>query len=305
MAKHSPRRRAFDRILGHRLEAVAAYLIYAVLGLLPLDAASAVGAWAGRIVGPRLRTHAKVLRRLQRAMPELPEERRRTIARQSWENLGRTLAEYPHIKTIARDWDRRVEMVGAEHLRALRDDGRPGICVTAHLANWELAGLACQKLGLPLTIVYRAPNNRWVDRLLARARRPLHALLVPKGRDAARGMVAALRGGGHIGVLPDQKLNEGIPVPFFGRDAMTGTFTADLALRYGAPIVPIRVTRLAADKGGDRRFRVEAMAPLALKSSGDRAADTRAGMEAVNAVLEGWVRAHPGQWMWSHNRWPD
>jgi KDO2-lipid IV(A) lauroyltransferase len=237
-------------------------------------------------------------------MPELSDDQRQAIARQSWENLGRTMAEYPHIKTISRDWDSRVEMVGAEHLRALRDDGRPGICVTAHMANWELVGLACKKLNLPLTIVYRAPNNRWIDRLLAKAREPLHAFLIPKGRDAARGLMSTIRGGGHIGVLPDQKLNEGIPVPFFGRDAMTGSFTADLALRYGAPIVPVQVTRLES-RQGPARFRIEAMPPLALAKTGDRAADALAGMTRVNALLESWVRAYPGQWMWTHNRWPD
>ncbi|MDZ5647207.1 lauroyl acyltransferase [Nitrospirillum sp. BR 11828] len=302
MANHSPLRRSFDRVLGHRLEAVAVYLIYGLLNLLSLDRASALGGWVGRTLGPLLPGHAKVLRRLERALPHLTAGERRDIARRSWENLGRTLAEYPHIKTLSREWDTRVEMVGAEHLRALRDDGKPGICVTAHLANWELAALACHKLDLPLTIVYRAPNNRWVDRLLAKARGPLQGFLVPKGRDAARGMMTTIRGGGHIGVLPDQKLNEGIPVPFLGRDAMTGTFTADLALRYDAPIVPIQVTRL--DTGGTR-FRIEAMAPLALEKTGDRTADTRAGMVRVNALLGDWVRAHPGQWMWTHNRWPD
>ncbi|MDE1149466.1 MAG: lauroyl acyltransferase [Azospirillaceae bacterium] len=304
MANHSRLRRAFSRTVGHRLEAVAVYLIYGVLSLLPVEAASSVGAWAGRTVGPRLRGHAKVLRRLERAMPELTPEQRRAIARQSWENLGRTMAEYPHIKTISAQWDARIEMVGAEHLWALRDDGRPGICITAHLANWEMAALACHKMGLPLTMVYRAPNNPWVGRLLARARGPLQGFLVPKGRESARGLMSTIRGGGHIGVLTDQKLNEGIPVPFFGRDAMTGAFTADLALRYEAPIVPVRVTRLPATKGGPL-FRVEAMAPMVLEKAGDRATGTFAGMARVNALLESWVRAQPGQWMWSHNRWPD
>lgn len=299
MAQHSAFRRSFDRTVGYRLEAAAVHILFALLSLLPLAAASGLGGWVGRTVGARLGANRKVLNHLRLALPELDEAERQAIAVQCWDNLGRTMAEYPHIKTISRDWDRCVTLIGREHLEALRDDGKPGICITGHFANWELAALACHKAGLPLTIVYRAPNNPWVDRLLARARGPLQGFMVPKGRDAARGMMATIRKGGHIGVLPDQKLNEGIPVPFFGRDAMTGSFTADLALRYDAPIVPIKVTRDGA------HFRIEAMAPFVFEKTGDREADTWTAMRRINAMLEDWVRETPGQWLWTHRRWPD
>jgi len=301
MAKHSLLRRRFDRTLGYRLEAAAVHLLFAVLRLLPADRASDFGGWVGRTLGPRLGASRKALRNLERALPELDGAARRAVLAQSWDNLGRTMAEYPHLGTIAREWESRVELAGADHIRALKDDGRPGLCVTGHFGNWELAALACHKLGLDITIVYRAPNNPWVDRLLAGARGALQGMLVPKGREAARGLLATVRRGGHVGILVDQKLNEGIPVPFLGRDAMTGTVMADLALRYDAPVVPIRVVRAA--RGA--RFRIEAYPPLDLPRTGDREADVRAAMLAANRLLEGWVRETPGQWLWQHRRWPD
>jgi len=98
----------------------------------------------------------------------------------------------------------------------------------------------------------------------------------------------------------DQKLNEGIPVPFFGRPAMTAPTLAVLALRYRCDVLPVRVER----RDG-ARFRLTIYPPLRLPDTGSRAADIGKLMEAVNATLEGWIRERPEQWFWLHRRWPD
>jgi len=52
------------------------------------------------------------------------------------------------------------------------------------------------------------------------------------------------------------------------------------------------------------RFRVELTPPLDLPPRlPDTAADETAIMDRVNAVLEGWIRENPGQWLWMHRRW--
>lgn len=276
------------------LEAAGMVLLFGLLRLLPLDAASALGGWIGRTVGPRLAASRKVLRNLALALPELDEAQRRALLRDIWDNVARTFAEYPHLPTLIREYDTRVELVGAEHLRALAADGRPGLCIAGHFGNWELASMSCLMVGLDLTMVYRAANNPMVDRLMGRARRPLRGTMVPKGRLAAKELLAALKSGGHAGLLIDQKQNDGLPVPFFGRMAMTGTIAADLALRFDAPVVAIRVRRI---KGA--HFRVEAFPPLELPS------DRLGALTNLNAVIESWVRDAPAQWLWQHRRWPD
>ena len=120
-----------------------------------------------------------------------------------------------------------------------------------------------------------------------------------KGAQGARGAIAHLRAGGSLGFLVDQKMNDGIEVPFFGRNAMTAPALAQLALRFGLPIVPIRVVRLGAG-----RFRMVCEAPLAITRTGDRTADTYAISLAVNATLERWIRERPEAWLWLHRRWP-
>jgi KDO2-lipid IV(A) lauroyltransferase len=95
-------------------------------------------------------------------------------------------------------------------------------------------------------------------------------------------------------------MNDGIPVPFFGRPAMTAPALAQLALRFDCAIVPARVERL---KGA--RFRLTVFPPLELPRTGNRHADTLAIMTRVNAILESWIRARPELWFWLHRRWPD
>ena len=279
------------------LEAAGVLLLFGVLRLLPLEWASAFGGWLGRTLGPRLAASRKAWRNLALALPERSDAERRQILHDSWDNLGRTFAEYPHLATLSHDWETRVEMIGSEHLRKLATDGAPGLCISAHLGNWELTALSCIKAGLPLTTVYRAANNPAVDRLLAAARGPVQATMVPKGRIAAKELLATFKAGGHAGLLIDQKQNDGLAVPFFGRDAMTSTIAVDLVLRFDAPVVPIRVTRLT---GMPRvRFRIEALPPMHLP------ADRIEALRLLNQLIEGWVRETPGQWMWQHRRWPD
>lgn len=300
MADHSRLRRRFDRLLGYRLQAGLVWLFIRAMRLLTPEQASDLGGALLRRLGPRLSRSRRMRRDIERALPELEPARVDAVMAQAWDNLGRNFAEYVHLDRIAAHFDRHVDLSGAEHLAALRDDGRPGIVFTGHFANWELCAMVSARQGVNLTYVFRKPNNPYVAAMLARARAPLGGTMVPKGREAARGLMAAVRAGGHVGLLVDQKLNEGPLVPFLGREARTGTVLADLALRYDAPAVPIRVIRTGA-----ARFRVTVLPPVEIRRDGDVKADTLSAMAQVNALLADWVRDDPGQWMWQHRRWPD
>jgi KDO2-lipid IV(A) lauroyltransferase len=109
-----------------------------------------------------------------------------------------------------------------------------------------------------------------------------------------------LKRGDWIGVLFDQKLNEGVPVPFFGRDAMTSPLPARLALAFRCPLVPTRTERLNGS-----HFRLTIYPPLELPETGDRNKDLEILMGRMNEMLEGWIREQPEQWFWVHKRWPD
>jgi KDO2-lipid IV(A) lauroyltransferase len=283
----------------HRVEAASAALFFAAMRLLPLDAASAAGGALARHIGPWLPLSRRARANLARTLPELSSAERRRIVAAMWDNLGRVAAEYPHLSRIGVfAGDGRVAVEGLEHLEAALAEGRQVIMLGGHLANWELAPLAAAQYGLPMTHLYRAANNPLVDRMIARFRGG--AAFAPKGAVGSRRAFAALRGGGHLGMLVDQKLNDGIAVSFFGRPAMTASAPALLALHFGCAVLPVRVERRRG-----AHFRLTVCPPLSLPRTGNRDADVAALMAAVNLTLEGWIRERPGQWFWLHRRWPD
>ncbi len=218
-----------------------------------------------------------------------------------WDNLGRTAGEHPHLAQFdPYIKDSRVEVTGGEYFDALLDSETPSIFFAGHIANWELAPLAGTKRGLKIHLVYRRANNPFFDKLVQKGRHVLGGDFYPKGPEGAKSILRALRRGDHMAMLVDQKMNDGIAVPFLGRDAMTAPAVAELAYRYGYPVIPARVERL---KGA--RFRVTIYAPLERPESGDKQSDIRAMTTEINRHLGEWISETPEQWFWVHNRWPD
>ena len=294
-------RRALRRGLLHPLEAAAAFIAYAVFKALPLDAASATGGWLGRTFGPLLPNSRRATGNLARAFPEITPPETAALIRGMWDNLGRVIAEYPHLDEfrIYGD-DGRIRVTGAEHVDLMRDDGKPGIFFSAHLGNWEIVSLGATQRGIPLDRIYRAANNRLVEWLYRHGRKAVEGALIAKGPAGVRPLLKSLTAGNHLGMLVDQKLNDGIPAPFFGHDVMTAPALAELAFRFDCPVVPARVERLAG-----ARFRLIIEPPLEFERSGNHGTDVAAAMARVNDVIERWVRDTPEQWLWLHNRWPD
>jgi KDO2-lipid IV(A) lauroyltransferase len=296
MAEHGSVRRMQDWT-----EGLFARLAFAFFRLLPLDAASALGGTLARAIGPRLGISKRARVNLRRAMPDLSEAEITRIVRGMWDNLGRVVAEYPHLDAFkVYEPGGRVTVEGVREVIAARGTETRFIFFSAHFGNWEIATLAATQAGFDVLAIYRAPNTPFVDELINEARGVSGGELVPKGSAAARRAVSALAEGKHICMLVDQKMNDGIPVPFFGRDAMTTPALARLALRYNCVVLPCRVERVRG-----ATFRLVADPPIPLPRTGDIQADITTLMTAVNATVEGWIRQRPEQWFWLHRRWPD
>ena len=298
MADRTPLQRKLIRWFAHPPQAVGAWLLYGLLAIIPLDRASALGSRLLRAIGPRMKADRIARRNLQRVFPEKTPEEYDRIMDGVWRNLGCMLGEWPHLAEM--DPSGRIEVVGGEILGELRDKGGPAILIAGHFGSWEAAGHTLNRLGKPLTVIYRPAQNRWVNKLVLWARRDYNATPLAKGREAAVGAMETLKRDDWIGVLFDQKLNEGVPVPFFGRDAMTSPLPARLALAFRCPLVPTRTERLNGS-----RFRLTIYPPMELPQTGDRNKDLDILMRQMNEMLEGWIREQPEQWFWVHKRWPD
>src|SRR5262249_12519760 len=217
-----------------------------------------------------------------------------------WSNLGRVAAEYPHLREICVfEPGGRVETHGFEHVDRAVAAGRRMIVFSGHIANWEIGMLAGAQHGISVAQIYRAANNPLTDLMIARFRGD-QGEFIPKGAVAARQAITALRQGKHLGLLADQKMNDGIPVLFFGRPDMPAPALAVVVVRFDCDVLQLRVERLDG-----ARFRVTVFPALPLRRSGDPHADTAALMAEVNGTLEAWIRDRPEQWLWVHRRWPD
>lgn len=293
-------RRFWVNRIVHPSEAGVTWMLYSVFGLMPVDMASWVGGALGRFVGTRLRVTQNARRNIKRIFPDFSETDIDRIIRDMWDNLGRTAGEHPHLaKFDPYAPNSRVEIVGGEQIDMLRDDGKTGLVFAGHIANWEISPLCGLKRGLTVHLVYRRANNPFFDAIVQKGRSVLGGDLYPKGSDGAKQVLRAMVRGDHMAMLVDQKMNDGIPVPFLGIDAMTAPAIGELAVRFDCPVVPARVERLQG-----ARFRVTFEAPLVKPSTGDRKADVKALMTMINDRLSDWIRARPEQWLWVHNRWP-
>lgn len=278
--------------------------LFAMLQLLGPERSSDFGGWLARTASPLIPVNRVALANLRQAFPEKSEAEIRVIAKGAWDNLGRTAAEYAHLGTLfdwredAPDAPSRCEVVGIEHFVALRDDQRPGLIFSAHLANWELPAICAATYGLDTTAVFRAPNDPVMARVIHEIRSGTMGGLEAARQGAAFAMQGVLERGGHLGMLIDQHFTRGVVVRFMGQPALTNPIMAKFARNLECPVHGVRVIRLP-----NHRFRLELTPALDLPRDAAGEIDVTGAMAMMTAVVEGWVREHPEQWLWMHRRW--
>lgn len=272
------------------------WLIFGFFRLLPLDFASALGGRIAQRVSPLLHWNYVVKQNLAFIFPEWSTEKREEIRQEMWDNLGRVMAEYAWLSTPK--MAERIEISEASRVlfAEIKQSGSPVIFAGGHFANWEIIPLSMYLYGNPATLIYRRANNPLVEKLIHRIRMGYCGNHFPKGTRGASGAIRALKAGEPLGMLVDQKMNNGIELPFLGKPAMTASGVVEMALRYDARIIAIRVLRL---KGV--RFRVD-LAEITLPDATMPDA-TMQVMLQIHAHLEGWLREAPAQWLWVHQRW--
>ena len=284
--------RAARRVFIWPLEAGLGLLVFGIARLLPVSLASGIMGGLFGLVGPLTPWQGRARRNIQFAMPDVEPAEQRRILRGMWRNFGRVIGEFPHVPRLA---DRgHIEFVGLEHLR---DISGGGFMIGAHIGNWELGPYAALSTGHRVAAIYRPLNNPLLSGLLERRQANYGGDIFRKGREAALGMVSALRKGQIMCLLIDQRLREGMIVPFFGHPSETSISHIKLAIKKKVPLVYMRTERLSGT-----RFRVTISPPITLPQTDDDATILRLATE-INATLEGWIRERPDQWFWPHRRW--
>jgi KDO2-lipid IV(A) lauroyltransferase len=289
------------RKIRHISEAAVVKAAFVLFRALSVERSSAIGASLGKAIGSKLKVNKVAANNMRNAMPELSEEQIQQNLKLMWENLGRVIGEFPHLKKITGDlFNSIVEVEGAEYVKAAAQEKRTTIFVSGHFANWEFIPKTIYEEGCKdVALVYRRSNNPYLDKLILDTRSSYSADGIPKGAVGARQLIHAIRSGRTIGMLLDQKQNDGIAVPFFHKPAMTAPAIATLALKYNCTIVPIQIVRTNGVK-----FKVKIHKPLEIIKTENNEQDTYNIMLKINQMFEQFIRENPSQWFWVHNRWP-
>jgi len=285
----------------YSIEALLVRIAYGILMLFPMSVASALGGYLAAQFGPCFARNKVAHKNLVRALPELSPIAHTRIIRGMWNNLGRTFVEYPYITRMNNEEFRNLAVLeGMEHIQAADLAGKGSIYFTGHLGNFEYGPKLFACHGFPLHVVYRRSNNPELHKLIHTLRNRYLAGSISKGNSGSRQMIEILKSGQRVGIMLDQKMNDGIPVNFFGEKVMTAPAVARLALKYGTRILPTRIIRTDGIK-----HKVIVYPPVTITDTGNLHDDVLSIMSTINLILESWIREYPEQWTWLHHRWPE
>lgn len=270
-------------------------LLFRLFSFFPLSLLHALGAGLGRVaywLSPTYRRHLD--RNLMAAMGGAVSE---AVRRQAISEPGKTLMELPKIwcrphEEVAA---RVVEVLGWEVIEAARREARGILFLTPHLGCFDISSQYVATR-LPVTVLYRPPKQKWLRPLIEHGRaRGDRLRLAPADLSGVRRLIAALRRGEAVGLLPDQApgAGEGRWLPFFGQPAYTMTLAARLS-ETGAPVVLVFAERLPAGRGFRLHFRAPKTAPSG--TTIERAI-------AINREIEALILECPQQYLWGYNRY--
>lgn len=267
--------------------------------LMPLRWASATGAGLGRFLGRVFKNRTQHVRaNLTLALPDAPPERIDRLAEEVWGNAGAVFAEYPHLGKYTDPARGLLEIETVEPDPAYCRPGTPVVFFAAHLANWEVAAAAMTQMGIRSHALYAPLANPWLDRMMLRHREKLGCMAI--SRDAGlRVFMQALKNGEAAAMVVDRRIEGGKPIPFFGAEKDSSTLPAGLALRFGAPLVPVQVERHPG-----ARFTVRFHAPLSPRNPGaDADAQALDLTRQMHERFEDWITARPGEWLCTSKIW--
>ncbi len=259
-----------------------------------------------RKIGPLFKEHRIGREQLRAAFPEKSNTEIEKILGGVWDNLGRIAIEFAHLDEFCVEgFGRQTPDVityppeSKERYDWITKSGKATIGFAAHLGNWELPGVGAKLIGVKSAVLYRRPNIGAVSDVIVKLREPLMGELIPTGLDAPVKLARLLQSGIHVGTLADQHYSKGVEVNFFGRPCLANPLIAMLARQTELPIYGMRVVR----KPDGNSFWGEVSDPVEPARDKSGRIDIKGTMQAVTAVIEGWIRQYPEQWLWLHRRW--
>ena len=286
----------------HWLEYVAVRVLVAILGIMPASLVRACATLLGTawyVVNGSRRRIAEA--NLAAAFPLRSKAERRSIIHAAFTHFIGQAFETLKFSTLSQEQMlARVEFDGEERVRLAYAQGKGVLFITGHFGFWELHAIAHPIRFEPIGVLARALDNVRINTLLERIRQCTGNTVIYR-QGTIRRVMRILQGGHGVAVLIDQHIHgpDAVYVEFFERRAATTSAVAALALRTGAPVVP--VFALPIGKG---RYRLIYEHPIEPPPA-DADEVVREFTQRCTDVLEMYVRRHPELWLWMHRRWRD
>ena len=283
-----------------RLEYGAVVIVRAVTALMPYPLLWLCGTAVGYLFYVFDHTDRRVAaENLAAAFPLRSRAERHAIVRAMFGHFGRLLFEFLKFSTLSPEkMLARVDFDGEERVRLAYGQGKGILFITGHFGFWELHAIAHPLRFEPIGVLARTLDNARLNTLLEEIRRRTGNVVIYR-QGSIRKVMRLLAEKHGVAILIDQHISgaDAVNVEFFERPAATTSAVAALALRTGAPVVP--VFALPSGRGRYRLIYEHPIEPPAAESEDA----VRELTQRCTDVLEMYVRRHPDLWLWMHRRW--
>ncbi len=269
---------------------------------MPEKAQQATGIILGRAACLVLGERRKIaVENITRVFPQKSEAERRRIATRCFENLGINLVESLLIPFLPKErYGERFSVENGHYADDALKEGRGLIALVFHFGNWELMGVMSRFVEEEIVVLARPlKGHRLLNRFVVGLRESTGLTVIPNA-DTAKDVMKYLREGKIVAILADQraKRSQAVWVDLFGVKVPTSRGTTMIAMKTGAPVLPVHVVR-----EGFLRYRFVVEPPLDMERGGDIKAQIEENTRKINRTLEALILRYPEEWFWVHRRW--
>ena len=270
-------------------------IFFYIFWLIGYRNSSNLGNIIGKIFGPIFRSKSLISNNLKQA-GIVNKENCENISSNVLGNYGRIFSEYVYLKDFRNGkLDKFITIVGKEYLDEILNKNKKVVFISGHFNNFELMAMQLEKAGIDLTAIYRPLNNKYLNNNMEFIRKNfICKKQIKKGRSGSRELIKNFKNGSSIALMIDQRVREGISVPFFNKFASTTTIPAQLVKKYNCEIVPIYIERI--DK---IFFKMHVSKPINFQKNNNISNITL----KLNQILEKMILKNVDQWIWTHDRW--
>ena len=290
------------KFIKYFFEFIIIILFFIICKLLGVKNSSNFACKIFKKIGPLIRSNTKTIEHIKIAFPDIESKKSKEIVESMWCNYGRTFAEYMHLEYFRENDNQNISITNPEKFEELKNLNKPILFFSGHFANFELLAMYLDKNDFNISALYRPLNNIFLNPIMENLRKKhICKNQIPKTipgqqkyKFGARKLIKKIKNKENIAFMIDQKVTQGIQVDLFDKKALTMDLPAQMAMKYGYVLQPLKIQRY-----DDINFKINVDDPIQIATDDDVQSITL----KINSKLEEMIKENPKQWIWTHKRW--